>query len=375
MDCIPASNHPEPADEAKDETPALALTSLFPLYLWILPEKAPSMAPAALYQHLSSYFKTTEEEPLPPLSGFLAAVLAVVYTLLYVLPFYLSATTRPSPTLSRDAPSVIRARIRFVSVSVTLSTIITIYVLATRANASRLEILRLMGWYPLGVLEVANSFLLTTLLFAGPLFERIVVESRWKDWIHGQIIRESVGSWIGWRNYVAGPVTEEILFRSLLVPLHLLTPLSSTRVVLLTPLYFGIAHVHHFYEFILTHPHTPMAPSIIRSLIQFTYTTIFGWYATFVFIRTGNVVAVTMVHTFCNWAGLPRVWGRVEPRVAIGGPSIRGKEDSGNEDDRGTRGNWAWSAAYYVLLVAGALGFQQCLWVLTESPRALTKIG
>lgn len=332
------------------------------------------MAPTALYHHLSSYFKTPEEKPLPPLSVSLAAVLSVVYTLSYVLPFYLSTTTRPSPTLSRDAPSVIRARIRFVSISVALSTIITVFVLATRANASGLEILRLMGWYPLGILDIAKSFLLTALLFTGPLFERIAIEGRWKDWVRGQTIRESLSSWIGWRNYVAGPVTEELLFRSLLVPLHLLTPLSSTRVVLFTPLYFGIAHIHHFYEFVLTHPHTPIAPSIIRSLVQFTYTTIFGWYATFVFIRTGNVVAVTLAHTFCNWAGLPRVWGGVEARVVIGGPSVRGKEDRDRLFGQAAIGHWAWSAAYYILLVAGAVCFQQFLWVLTDSPRALAKV-
>lgn len=232
-----------------------------------------------------------------------------------------------------------------------------------------------MGWYPLGILDIAKSFLLTALLFTGPLFERIAIEGRWKDWIWGQTIHESLGSWIGWRNYVAGPVTEELLFRSLLVPLHLLTPLSASRVVLFTPLYFGIAHIHHFYEFILTHPHTPTAPSVIRSLIQFTYTTIFGWYATFVFIRTGNVFAVILAHTFCNWAGLPRVWGRVEARVAIRGPSIRGKEDSDSVLSQAVKGHWAWSAAYYVLLIFGAVCFPQFLWTLTDSPKALAKLG
>ena len=251
----------------------------------------------------------------------------------------------------------------------------TIYVLAARANASWLEILRLLGWYPLGILDVAKSLLLTTVLFTGPLFEKAVIETRWKEWIRGQTFRENLGSWIGWRNYIAGPVTEEILFRSLLVPLHLLTPLSATRVVLFTPLYFGIAHIHHLYEFGLTHPHTPMASSIIRSLIQFTYTTIFGWYATFVFLRTGNVVAVILAHSFCNWAGLPRVWGRVEPRVAIGGPTVREKEDGGNQRAKERKGSWTWSAVYYFLLVAGAVGFQQCLWTLTESPRALATVG
>ncbi|KAL9601849.1 MAG: hypothetical protein Q9219_002200 [cf. Caloplaca sp. 3 TL-2023] len=333
-----------------------------------------------------------EEEALPPLSAGLVGALSirvlafplskgscligqVAFTLLYVLPFYLSPTTRPSPILSRDAPSVIRARIRSVSISVSLSTIATIYVLVARANTSWLDTLRLLGWYPLGITEIAKSSLLTALLFSGPLFEKAVIEGRWKEWIRGQKLYESLSSWIGWRIYVAGPVTEEILFRSLLVPLHLLTPLSPTRVVLLTPLYFGIAHVHHFYEFVLTHPHTPMAPSIIRSLIQFSYTTIFGWYATFVFIRTGNVVAVTAAHTFCNWAGLPRLWGRVEPRVAMGGPTTRAKEDSDSTPGRERKASIAWSASYYALLIAGAVSFQQCLWILTESPRAMAKIG
>ncbi|KAI4200635.1 MAG: hypothetical protein LQ350_003775 [Teloschistes chrysophthalmus] len=316
-----------------------------------------------------------EEETLPPLSVGFAGTLSVAYTVLYVLPFYLSATTRPSPTLSRDAPSVIRARIRFVSISVTLATIATIYVLAARANASHLDILRLLGWYPISLVDVAKSLLLTAILFAAPILEKAVIESRWKDWLRGQTLHESLSSWIGWRNYVAGPVSEEILFRSLLVPLHFLTPMSPTRVILLTPLYFGIAHVHHFYEFVLTHPHTPLAPCIVRSLIQFSYTTIFGWYATFLFVRTGNVVAVILVHAFCNWAGLPRVWGQVEPRVAIGGPVNRGKEDSESEKSRESKGSLGWSIVYYVLLVAGAVGFQHNLWTLTQSRKALANLG
>ncbi|KAL8641886.1 MAG: hypothetical protein Q9228_001360 [Teloschistes exilis] len=327
---------------------------------------------AAYYMNILMYL---EEVTLPPLSVGFVGTLSVAYTVLYVLPFYLSATTRPSPTLSRDAPSVIRARIRFVSVSVTLATIATIYVLAARANASHLDILRLLGWYPIGLVEVAKSLLLTAILFAGPILEKAVIESGWKDWLRGQTLHESLSSWIGWRNYVAGPVSEEILFRSLLVPLHFLTPMSPNRVILLTPLYFGIAHVHHFYEFVLTHPHTPLAPCIIRSLIQFSYTTIFGWYATFLFVRTGNVIAIILVHTFCNWAGLPRVWGQVEPRVAIGGPVNRGKEDSGSEESGEREGSVGWSIVYYVFLVAGAVGFQQNLWTLTQSPRALANFG
>lgn len=130
-------------------------------------------------------------------------MLQISFTLLYVLPFYLSPTTRPSPTLSRDAPSVIRARIRFVTISVTFCSAVTLYIISTYARASPLEALRLLGWYPISVSEIANVLILTALLFAGPLFLSGVVESRWRDWIRGDSLHESLSSWIGWRNFVA----------------------------------------------------------------------------------------------------------------------------------------------------------------------------
>jgi prenyl protein peptidase len=35
------------------------------------------------------------------------------------------------------------------------------------------------------------------------------------------------------------------------------------------------------------------------------YTSIFGSYAVYAFIRTGSVAAVTISHAYCNWMGLP----------------------------------------------------------------------
>ncbi len=164
-----------------------------------------------------------------------------------------------------------------------------------------------------------------------------------------------------------------------MVPLHLLAIMPPSRIVFVTPLYFGIAHIHHFYEFVLTHPHTPLVPALLRSLIQFGYTTIFGWYATFVFLRTGSVYAVILAHSFCNWAGLPRVWGRVEGGAIIGPVGKekreRGKEYKDNIQVAGGRLGIHWTVAYYVLLVAGMVGFYRGLWPLTESHRALAKFG
>ncbi|MCJ1469176.1 hypothetical protein MMC07_007809 [Pseudocyphellaria aurata] len=322
----------------------------------------------------------SEKEHTPVLSSTTVAALSITYTLLYVLPFYLSPTTRPSPTLSRDAPSVIRARIRFVTVSGILSSLTTIYVISTYAHPPPAEVLRLLGWYPISILDVAKAFLLTALLFAGPLFEKGIVQSGWREWIRGRSLHESLSSWIGWRNYVAGPATEELTFRSLLIPLHLLCLLSPVKIIFLTPLYFGIAHVHHAYEFNLTHPHTRLLPILVRSLLQFAYTTLFGWYATFVFLRTGSVIAVVLAHAFCNWCGLPRLWGRVGHDLeVVGGGEERVKVDAGRAKGAGPtprRGlGIGWTVTYYVMLVAGVMAFQRGLWPLTESKGALARVG
>lgn len=120
-----------------------------------------------------------------------------------MLPFYLSKTTRPSPNLSRDAPSVIRSRIRFVTFSVIASTLASMYVINVHAELSFFETLRLLGWYPVSIPEIGRAFLLTGILFVGPLFERGLAESEWRDWIRGQRLYETLSSWIGWRNFIA----------------------------------------------------------------------------------------------------------------------------------------------------------------------------
>ncbi|KAL4888494.1 hypothetical protein BDV59DRAFT_188522 [Aspergillus ambiguus] len=328
------------------------------------------MAPIGVLERLRTLYAKSHD--LPVISAQTAALLSVLLTLIYVVPFYVSSITRPSPTLSRDAPSVIRARIRAVTISCILSTGAVLWLITAKDHVSVLDALRLMGWWPLGVQEILRSLLLTAILFIGPLFERGIAEGEWKDWIRGNRVSETLRGWIGWRNYVAGPITEEVMFRSVIIPLHLLAKLSPGRIVFVAPLYFGIAHVHHFYEFRLTHSDTSVLAALFRSLFQFSYTTIFGWYATFIYLRTGSLFAVILAHTFCNWCGLPRLWGRVEGNVPVGPPFAKGKEDSDRTPVYAyTQLSMCWSVTYYILLLAGAAGFYYALWPLTVSPHAL----
>lgn len=243
----------------------------------------------------------------------------------------------------------------------------------------------------MGFAETINCLMLTATLFVGPLFEGGIVEGRWKDWIRLRDA-EILSSWSGWRNLVAvrstncprlfvhhsnlssqGPVTEEILFRSASVPLLLLSGASTTTIVFLTPIIFGLAHVHHFYEFRISHPRTPIVHAVLRSLLQFTYTTLFGGYATFLFLRTGSLLSVVLVHAFCNWIGFPRFWGKVSAGETVLGPDY-GELADGEHGPAPGNSEWkdiVWTVSYYTLLVVGAVGWWRSLWLWTESESAL----
>lgn len=289
-----------------------------------------------------------------------------------MLPFYLSAKTRPSPTLFRDDDTVIQARIRAVTIACICSCMVTLWKLLEKNMAY--PTLVSMGLAPTSLGAVLWPLALTALLFAGPLFERGVVKGRWRVWIRLDGVGTTLSEWTGWRNYVAvaytsrasllskltidkAPVSEEVLFRTAMVPLHSLAGISFTRTVFLTPLYFGIAHIHHFYEFKLTHPRMPWTGTLLRSVFQFAFTSVFGFFATFVFLRTHSLPAVIFIHSFCNWCGLPRLWGRVE----AGAPIHKG-EPAQEMQETGI----GWTVAYYIILIGGATGFYRNLWLWTD---------
>lgn len=162
-----------------------------------------------------------QSQPLP-LSA--AAGLTILYTTLYIAPFYLSPTLRTTPLSSRNHPAVIKARIRAVGVTCLVCTAVNILVLAGYCGASPPDVLRLLGVYPVHLIDVAKCLLLVAILFLGPLFEAGVVESNWRNWLRPTFYKEVVyDDWQGWRNIVVGPASEELVFRSLAIPLFLMT--------------------------------------------------------------------------------------------------------------------------------------------------------
>ncbi|KAI1002451.1 hypothetical protein K3495_g5751 [Podosphaera aphanis] len=296
-----------------------------------------------------------------------AFLLLLLYTLIYVLPFYLFPHIRPSPVRPRDAPSVIRGRIRSVTLSCIICSLTTFIIITYNdSHGSCVKSLHLMGYYPLGITKMSKSILLTATLFIGPIFERGFVDSEWRGWIRLKGLNSTLRSWTGWRNYVAGPITEEVLFRSASVPLLLISPISTTKIIWLTPIIFGLAHLHHFYEFRVTHPDSPIIIALLRSILQFTYTTAFGAFATFVYLRTGCLLSVIVIHSFCNWMGLPRLWGAVGEGYENGEDINDAKRLGTSFLQRKIAKKYVYTTLYYVLLIAGAISWSKLLWPLTE---------
>lgn len=109
--------------------------------------------------------------------------------------------------------------------------------------------------------------------------------------------------WITIRNYIVAPFTEELVFRGCIIPPLLASGMSTVKVSLIAPLFFGIAHIHHA----VTRISKGERPSsvVLITIFQFLYTSLFGSYASYAFIRSGSILAITFSHSYCNWMGLP----------------------------------------------------------------------
>lgn len=129
--------------------------------------------------------------------------------------------------------------------------------------------------------------------------------------------------WMKLRNFGIAPLAEEVVFRACLLPPLLAsynsasdgettTSLTPTQASWIAPLFFGVAHLHHFYEQYRKLPSYQRTRARILQLmlgliVQWTYTTLFGAYVSHVFVRTGSLSGVTLAHIICNYMGLPDV--------------------------------------------------------------------
>ncbi|WVQ80988.1 hypothetical protein IAT38_003095 [Cryptococcus sp. DSM 104549] len=217
---------------------------------------------------------------------------------------------------SRDHPLTIRRRMAAVSVSTALSLGGVRWAATPTPRGSWFTSLRpTLALLGLSAAPVrALPYLLAPGLMLGPLYamylddalpvlgRREYGESLWKGvkraWAECGLVEV--------RNYVVAPVTEELVFRSAILSVSILGGLSLKALVFGTPMWFGIAHAHHALETYRKNGKTKQAAimAVAGCLVQLTYTTLFGWFASYLYLRTGSVLPPLTAHIYCNIMGI-----------------------------------------------------------------------
>lgn len=114
------------------------------------------------------------------------------------------------------------------------------------------------------------------------------------------------------RDLIIAPFAEELIFRSLTIsPMlysreYLEGTVRISTICVTTPLFFGLAHVHHAYTKI-KHDKVPVSKALMSSGFQFIYTYLFGAYASFCYVKIKSLMSVCLVHSLCNYLSLPNI--------------------------------------------------------------------
>lgn len=144
----------------------------------------------------------------------------------------------------RNDPSTIKARLLGVVMSTITSCLllmITVY-LTSRAGISYAlkETITILGLnIPLHV--PLGAWLLAPVLYTGPLYVQLVEGEMpfQQNWSVATKVAPIFTNWLEFRNIIAAPITEELVFRSCIVALMQLSGSSFRQIVFLSPLWFG----------------------------------------------------------------------------------------------------------------------------------------
>lgn len=146
----------------------------------------------------------------------------------------------------RDHPTTVKKRFCSVFMVMLISPAF-IYVLLLANTTTSITIWQIMGFRTKGfIIALFVPLLLTATLFLGPICA-IIINGVWKLYLEPVYWVDCFKNILWIRNHIVAPLSEEFTFRACMMPL-LLQSYRSTTAVLLTPLFFGVAHLHHNIE-------------------------------------------------------------------------------------------------------------------------------
>mmetsp|Transcript_17612 Transcript_17612/g.21686 ORF Transcript_17612/g.21686 Transcript_17612/m.21686 type:complete len:305 (-) Transcript_17612:982-1896(-) len=226
---------------------------------------------------------------------------------LYLLP-------RSIQNLSHDNPTRIWYRFGAVSL-VCVGTPVALFLLG-KTGTTGMPMLEWIGIRKEGLVSATVLPLgLFVTLFLGPIahhtfsyFQEPVIVGRDKNTSLLEFLNEffpnfSSNSAAQLRNILVAPISEELCFRACMAPLLLSAGLSNSMIITCAPLFFGVAHLHHAIDHVRDGWSISQVVKVVA--VQFTYTSIFGALEMFIYLRTGHLASICLIHMWCNLLGLP----------------------------------------------------------------------
>uniref|UniRef100_A0A6A7G8T5 CAAX prenyl protease 2 n=1 Tax=Hirondellea gigas TaxID=1518452 RepID=A0A6A7G8T5_9CRUS len=232
-------------------------------------------------------------------------LLCVSLSVLYVASLYIWDASK-----GRDHPSTIKKRCISVAVMTIISPIFLKFTVSPEAFTQygypieEFSLPEVMGLRWAGLLNaVLFPLMLTAILYTGPIVF-------WMTHEHAPILLDprywlrQVTNTVWLRNQVVAPFSEEWTFRACLLPM-LLQCMSPLTALFVAPLFFGLAHFHHAVERLKLG--FPWVAVLLGTLFHCLFTSVFGIYSAYLFMKTGHFTAAFIAHAFCNLMGMPDV--------------------------------------------------------------------
>ena len=159
------------------------------------------------------------------------------------------------------------------------------------------------------ILGLAAGIGLTASLFAGVLREKIMYNdcspaNPPEGLIVASVCPQSDVGHQYYRNYVFAPLTEEFVFRVVLVYVMQAAGWRPLITNVLGVVAFSLAHVHHLYLFRTSLGYTNGYAAFVVSA-NFLVHSVFGTYSLVLYRNTGSLLCTAVAHSMCNALGAP----------------------------------------------------------------------
>lgn len=222
---------------------------------------------------------------------------ATIWSLLTPLVFIGSIYIKKSPSALRDQPNEIKRRFMMVGSATFLWTILFYYLNSHSQLSSQGP--GILTWIGLSLTftnytSVLCSLAMTFVLYAGSLAQVIFQDP--------PDVKLDIKAM---RAYVIAPIFEETMYRSCLITC-LIAGGYGWNSVWASSLIFGVSHLYRIEDLICNNQGISFQ-TLQPVLFQVVFTTIFGLYVGYVFVVTGSLYAVIVLHGFCNFMGLPNL--------------------------------------------------------------------